>query len=132
MDTWSHEQDIRRAVGRPGHDVGPVASQAIGYFAQFLPLVVARRASPADGDAVAFEIGDQPPMAVAVSDGGKGSWVDGGPAALDGGPTVALRMSGPVFAALVGGRSDVDAGSVETTGDADLGRRVIDSLAFLP
>jgi hypothetical protein len=29
MDNWSHEPDIRRAVGRPGHTEGPAVQQAV-------------------------------------------------------------------------------------------------------
>ncbi len=39
MDSWSHEQDIRRAVGRPGHTEGPAVEEAVAYFSRFLPYL---------------------------------------------------------------------------------------------
>ncbi len=32
MDNWVHEQDIRRAVGRPGHLEGPAAEASLARF----------------------------------------------------------------------------------------------------
>ena len=59
MDTWSHEQDIRRAVGRPGNTDGPAVDEAIAYFTRFLPYVVGKRAGTPDGAKVVFRIGDR-------------------------------------------------------------------------
>jgi hypothetical protein len=78
----------------------------------------------------AFEIGDQPPLAVKV-EGGRGSAVEG-PLPSGANPTVVLRMGAGLFSALVGGRSDVDAGQVDITGDVDLGRRIVGALGFMP
>src|SRR3954452_228786 len=75
MDTWSHEQDIRRAVGRPGNETGPTAHEAVAYFAQFLPIVVAKRAGAPDGSVVVIEAGDVWRGAIAV-DGGRARILD--------------------------------------------------------
>jgi uncharacterized protein (TIGR03083 family) len=125
MDVWVHEQDIRRALGRPGHDRGPVVSAAVDYLAQFLGLVVARRAEAPDGASVQFEVGDDS-FGVAVMDR-RGSLVAAAPNA-----TVTLTMSAPAFAAFVGGRTDASVDEVDIVGDERLGRRVLDSLGFLP
>lgn len=126
MDTWSHEQDIRRAVGRPGHDRGPAVEDAVSYFAGFLPLLVGKRAAPPDGTVVVFEIGDVHRCAVEMSNGRAGLRdVEGAD------PTVRLIMPPATFAALVGGRSDTS-DDVTIEGDADLGRRIVDVLAFMP
>ena len=45
MDSWSHEQDIRRAVGRPGHTEGSAVEEALAYFSRFLPYLVGKRAA---------------------------------------------------------------------------------------
>ena len=131
MDTWSHEQDIRRAMGRPGNEDSPAADYAVDYFCRFLPIVVARRAEPADGDVVAFEIGARPPLVVSVRDG-KGSVADGASDAGSVAPTVALRMPTGTFGALIGGRSDVDRGTVSVEGDQALGERVLSAIGFMP
>jgi uncharacterized protein (TIGR03083 family) len=71
MDTWAHEQDIRRAVGRPGHDRGPAVEEAVSYFTRFLPIVVAKRAGAPDGACISVEVGDVHRCVVEVA-GGRG------------------------------------------------------------
>src|SRR5207244_9752821 len=56
FDNWVHEQDIRRAVGRPGHYEGPVSEHSIAYMARAMPFVVGRKARAADGTTVVFEV----------------------------------------------------------------------------
>jgi uncharacterized protein (TIGR03083 family) len=125
MDTWSHEQDIRRALRRPGGTDGPVADESISYFARFLPYVVGKRAGAPDGATVVFAIGARR-VVVEVVDG-RARPTDTEPAA----PTVTLSMPVATFAALVGGRADVP-DDVVVDGDAQLGRRILDNLAFMP
>jgi uncharacterized protein (TIGR03083 family) len=127
MDTWSHEQDIRRAVGKPGHVEGPAVDESIGYFCRFLPIVIVKRAgAPADA-VVVFEVGDRPPFAVVVKQG-RGSIEP----VADTPPTVVLAMPVTVFGGLVCGRSDVTIADVDISGDADLGARVVGAMAFMP
>jgi uncharacterized protein (TIGR03083 family) len=125
MDSWSHEQDIRRAVGRPGHTEGPAVEEAMAYFSRFLPYLVGKRAAAPDGATVVFRIGTWPPVAVEVA-GGRGRL-----AADPADATVDLAVPVATFAALVGGRADVPADTV-ISGDQRLGRRVLESMAFLP
>jgi uncharacterized protein (TIGR03083 family) len=125
MGSWSHEQDIRRALGRPGHTEGPAAEEALAYFSRFLPYLVGKRAAAPDGAKVVFRIGARPPVAVEVA-GGRGRL-----ASDPGDATVDLAIPVTTFAALVGGRSDVP-GDTVISGDQRLGRRVLESMAFLP
>jgi len=125
MDSWMHEQDIRRAAGRPGHTDGPAAGEALGYFTQFLPYVVGKRAAAPDGSRVVFRVGGRDPVAVQVA-GGRGSLAAG-----PDGATVSLAIPVTTFAALVGGRTDVP-DDVAITGDQQLGRRVLASLGLMP
>lgn len=126
MDTWSHEQDVRRALGRPGHVAGPAVDEAIGYFLRFVPLAVAKRAKAPEGSTVLLHIGDRPPLAIAVVDG-RGVTTDELPQS----PTVALRMPVATFAALVGGRADRP-DDIEVVGDSELGDRIVGALGFMP
>jgi uncharacterized protein (TIGR03083 family) len=126
MDTWSHEQDIRRALGRPGHDRGPEVDAVTEYFARFLPVLVGKRAAAPEGSTSVFEIGDVAPVAIEVVDGR--ARVGEVPER----PTVVLRMHAPTFAALVGGRTDAPVDTVDVAGDAELGTRILGVLAFLP
>ena len=125
MDSWMHEQDIRRATGRPGHTDGPAADEAVGYFTQFLPYLVGKRAAAPDGSKVVFRVGGRDPVAVQVA-GGRGRLAAG----LDG-ATVSLAIPVTTFAALVGGRSDVP-DDVNITGDQQLGRRVLTAMGLMP
>jgi uncharacterized protein (TIGR03083 family) len=126
MDTWSHEQDIRRAVGRPGHASGPAVDEAVRYWSRFLPYVVGKKAGAPDGATVVFDVGGVDRIAVGVT-GGRAALLDDAPPS----PTVTLAMPATTFAALVGGRSDAPS-DVVVDGDADLGRRVVEGLGFLP
>ena len=125
MDSWSHEQDIRRALHRPGHTEGPAVAQAVDYFTRFLPYLVGKRAAAPDGSKVIFAIGGRDPVAVEVS-GGRGR-----PTADLDNPTVTLAIPVASIAALVGGRSDVP-DDVTITGDQQLGRQVLDSMVLMP
>jgi uncharacterized protein (TIGR03083 family) len=126
MDTWSHEQDMRRALSRPGHTEGPAADEAVRYFSQYIPLVVAKRAGAPDGSTVVIELGDRPPLVVAVNDG-RGAVAD----AVPDDPTALVRMPVATFAAVVGGRSDPP-DDIEVAGDQELGGRVVAGLSFMP
>jgi uncharacterized protein (TIGR03083 family) len=117
MDVWTHEQDIRRALGRPGHATGPVADAAVEYLAQFVPFVVRRRADLPDGAAVEVRIEGRAPIHV-------------GPA--DRAPDATLTMSATTFGAIAAGRSDAPQGDIGIQGDAHLADRVLAVLGFVP
>ncbi len=126
MDTWSHEQDIRRALGRPGHESGGVVDTSLDYFSQFLPFVVGKRAAAPDGATVVFALGEDRRHVVEVVDG-RARVTDAVPTE----PTVVLSMPVGTFAALVGGRSDAP-DDVTLTGDQDLGAAVVAGMGFMP
>ena len=126
MDTWSHEQDIRRAVGRPGDLEGPPVDEAIAYFATLLPYVVGKRAAAPEGSSVVFRIGDREPIAVEVA-AGRGRLTEGAPER----PTTTLTLPVGTFGALVCGRSDAP-DDVRIEGDVDLGRRIVAGLGVMP
>jgi uncharacterized protein (TIGR03083 family) len=127
MDTWSHEQDIRRVVGRPGHDRGPAVDEAVAYWARHLPYVVGKRAAAHEGATVVVEVGEAHRSAIEVVDG-RARPIAGDPPAT---PTVVLSMPAPTFAALVGGRSDAP-DDVAVAGDAELAGAIVANLGFLP
>ena len=126
MDTWTHEQDMRRALATPGHERGRAVDDSIEYFARFLPMLIGKRAQAPDGTTVVVAVGDRYRTTIAVA-GGRANVVDDEPAA----PTVTLTMSPATFAALVGGRADAP-DDATLAGDDALGRRILASLAFMP
>ena len=123
LDAWVHEQDIRRAIGIPGHETGPAAELTIDRLAGSLPMVVGKRAAAGEGRSAAIVLDG--PVArrwtVAVVDG-RGDV--GERAAPD--ATVAMRSGD--FVALATGRCRADGAPWMATGDADLAARIVGSL----
>jgi uncharacterized protein (TIGR03083 family) len=135
FDCWMHEQDVRRALDRPGHVEGPVAEHAMGRCTKALGFVVGKKAAAPEGSTVVFDIGGPLARTLPVTvTSGKATLVD--PATLDpGAATVTLQMDQETFWCLGGGRwspDDVLAGTkVAITGDAALGERVVRSMNFM-
>lgn len=130
MDIWVHEQDIRRAIGRPGSLDGPVAEHAFDRHATALPFVVGKKVSPPEGTMVVFEVTGPAGGTVAVgTDGKRASRLDAAPDD----PTVRLSMDLETFNRLCTGRGDpADVGkNVSIEGDEELGRRIVASMNFM-
>ncbi len=56
LDCWIHEQDMRRAVGKPGHLGGPAAEHTVDRLLRTIPIVVGKRAATPEGGAVVIDI----------------------------------------------------------------------------
>ena len=139
FDCWVHEQDIRDALGRPGHEDGAAAEQSIDEIVRALGFVLGKKVGLSDGQSVVFDLTGpvDRTLNVAVVDARARVL-----AALPGGedsPTVALTLSSTAFARLACGRIDPSAvlaggaghiGGVRISGDEELGRRVVSNLAF--
>ena len=128
MDCWTHEQDIRRAVGRPGNLDAPAAHCFWDLLSRGMPRVVARLAKAEPGQTVALKISDPLDfhVAVQVDDDHRGNWV--GPGA----PTVELAMDWETYVRLTAGRCTPDAVTVSVTGPQDLADRVLANMAITP
>ncbi len=132
FDCWIHEQDVRRAAGRPGHLSGPVAALAMDRLAGSLGFVVGKRVGAADGVSVvaALEAPLARTLAVAVA-GGRASSVD-----PPSDPTVRIRTDGETWACLCAGRwtaaAVIEGGRVAFDGDPALGRAVLEQLTVTP
>ncbi|MWA02529.1 maleylpyruvate isomerase family mycothiol-dependent enzyme [Actinomadura sp. LD22] len=124
-DCYLHEQDVRAAVGRPGNEDGPAADAAVDEAARALGFVVGKRAAAPDGSTVLFDLTGPVRRGLAVKVDGRARLVDG----AAGEPTTALRLPSTLFLRLCGGRTTAH-DSVEVAGDRELGRRVLDNLAF--
>jgi uncharacterized protein (TIGR03083 family) len=127
LDLWMHEQDVRRALDRPGNLDGPAAVHTADYLAESLGFVVGKRVGAPAGTTVALEVAGHAPVAVAVGDDGRAR-----PAEVTGDPTTCLAMDREAFILLAGGRRQPAEVSVAVSGDADLGRRVLEGLAVTP
>jgi uncharacterized protein (TIGR03083 family) len=131
FDCWVHEQDVRDAVGRPGHEAGPVAEQSIDEIFRAIGFIVGKRARAPEGSTVRLRLSGpvHREVLVAVRDGRAGPL-----AALDGDPTDTVSLTSRAFTRLACGRIDPDAvlegalGGV--TFEGDLGRQVATHLAY--
>jgi uncharacterized protein (TIGR03083 family) len=75
LDCWVHEQDIRRAVDRPGHMGGGPAEHTIDRLVLTIPIVVGKRAAAPEGSTTVIEITG--PVWTPVVVGGRAKVVDG-------------------------------------------------------
>jgi uncharacterized protein (TIGR03083 family) len=132
FDSWIHEQDMRRAVGRPGGWDGSSAPASLDRVVSVMPMVVGKRVQPADGTIVLFDVIGPAGREVYIEmENGRAQLRDD----VSGAPTVKIRLSGEVFVRLSTGRGDADviigSGTVEISGDAELGFAITRSMNFL-
>lgn len=128
LDVWMHEQDVRRAVGRPGGLDSAAATHTIDYLLESLGLVLAKRAGAGPGTTLVAVVEGSEAVAYGVGEDGRGHRLDTPPAR----PTVTLRTGRETFIRLAGGRGAVDRAEVTIEGDAALGERVVANLAVTP
>ena len=134
FDSWMHEQDIRRALGRPGNLSGPAVEPTLDRFRAALGLVVGKKAAAPEGTRLVIRTTGPTEVAYGVVVEGRARVV--APDELPGGPETVITLPFEAFVALGGGRWDraraEATGGVTYDGDVDLGRRVLDNLAFTP
>lgn len=125
LDVWMHEQDVRRAVGRPGNLGSPAARHTADYLCESLGYVVGKRVAPPAGTTVVLEVEGSPARAVAIGEDGRARSVE--PPTE---PTTRIVLDRSDFVVLAGGRRAPE--TVGITGDEELGRRVVDGFAVTP
>lgn len=135
VDVWVHEQDIRRAVDRPGGMSGMAAEVVVDTFVTALPYVLGKRVAPAPGTAVRWRV--QGPVevdrTVRVDGSGRAAFVgQEGDAAVE--QATVLTMGTETFVLLAAGRRTWDQvrDDVQVDGDGDLARRVGDAMGVTP
>ena len=117
MDSWAHEQDIRRAVGRAGGRNGAGERMSLERCAKAMPYVVGKKAGAPDGSSVLFVVTGLMGMRLpVVVEGRRASVAEEEPAD----PTVTVTMDQELFWRVGFGRLDptvlVDDGSIGLTG----------------
>jgi uncharacterized protein (TIGR03083 family) len=128
LDVWMHEQDIRRATGRPGGYDSAASRHVIRTFGRALPMVVGKRVAPPAGTTVQVEVPEAgESWTVTLGDDGRAAAVD---PVED--PTVRITLAAEDFVVLAGGRRAVGATSPKIEGDAALGAAVLARLAVTP
>jgi uncharacterized protein (TIGR03083 family) len=129
FDAWVHEQDIRRAVGRPGNlDTGG-AEIAREIFLLGLARVVAKAAGAPPGSSVTLSISGALPFeaSIVIDDNRRGQL-----AAPVADPTVRIATDWETLSRLAAGRIAPAAASLEITGDGDLADRILANIALTP
>jgi uncharacterized protein (TIGR03083 family) len=132
FDSWVHEQDMRRAVQRPGDLDSPVAEAAFERIAGTMPYVVGKKAGAPDSSTIVFDLA--PPLAKTLAigvEGGRAKRLDAPPAS----PTVRISTDTETFCRLATGRMDaadaLNDGRLQFEGDDAIGQRVVEQLNFL-
>jgi uncharacterized protein (TIGR03083 family) len=130
LDQWMQQQDIRRAVDRPGGLAGPGGAHVLRSFSRGLPFVVGKRIRPPAGTTVVLDIsGDHPvTLTAAMGDDGRATSPSSPPAD----PTARIAMDFETFIILSGGRRTADQVSTSVSGDTELGEAVLAHLAVTP
>ena len=133
FDCWYHDQDIREALGRPGFLEGEVADLSLQRIpAKGLGYVVGKKAGAAPGSVVVFDVQGSPEIVAAISVPPEGRAVMLANAPAD--ASARITTDRRTFARLAGGRWSGDHarahGVVRIDGDAALGARVVDNMAF--
>ncbi|MEU8078233.1 maleylpyruvate isomerase family mycothiol-dependent enzyme [Catellatospora citrea] len=130
FDLWVHEQDVRRAVRRPGNLGSAGAQVARDLVLQALPRIVVKKAGAVPGAAVRFTtLGELPQdFIVYVDEHGRASVVPSDAHRS----TAHATLSWEAYALLAAGRSTRDRQQVWLTGDIGLAERVLDQLNIAP
>jgi len=132
FDSFAHEQDMRRAVGKPGGTASPAAQLTLDTMATAMPFVVGKKVGAPEGSTVVFSLTEPlaRELAIQVADG-RAKLLDATPDA----PTTRLTMSTITFERLGCGRVDLEgvmaAGDVSIAGDEALGRRVVGEMNYM-
>jgi uncharacterized protein (TIGR03083 family) len=133
FDSWTHEQDVRLALGRPGGMGGLASRFGLDQVESAMGFVVGKQAKAPEGSVTRFDIsgapGDARQFAVVVTEG-RAAPADGSVR-----PDVTLTLSGINFLRLGCGRvgaSELEAaGEIGVEGDAALGQMVLSSMSFM-
>lgn len=116
FDLYAHEQDIRRAAGRPGHQQGPAAD--VFWRRSSRGLVASLRNDPPASGTLTFVVDEPEPRDVTVD--------------LGDGPGAAVTLDWATWAALVCGRADARTDRVAVDGDQDLASNVLAAMSITP
>jgi uncharacterized protein (TIGR03083 family) len=128
FDVWMHDQDVRRAVGRPGGYDCPAAAHVLRTLGRGLPMVLGKRVAPPPGTTVRLEIPEAGlAWSARIGHDGRAARVDD-----EAEPTTTIALSPEEFVVLAGGRRPVSATAPRIEGDEDLGQRVLAALAVTP
>ena len=128
LDIWMHEQDVRRAVGRPGGMDTAAAQHTADYLSEAFGFVVGKKVAPPTGTTAVLAVAGSPVVAIEVDESGRGQRLADVPERSD----VRLAMDRESFIVLAGGRRAAEPGAVTIEGDADLGAAIVAQMGTTP
>ena len=136
FDVWTHEQDIRSALGRPGNLDSPAASLFVGSVLLQLPKLVARGAGLEPGRSVVIEVTGgvtaREGVRVEVDEQGRtrGRVMSERDVTTmsDSGATTTISLSTEAFTRRAAGRRSVSDTAYSVVGDEALAARVLEAL----
>lgn len=130
FDCWLHEQDIRDAVGRPGHEQGIAVDVTLDEMATALGFVVGKKAGATTGQSVTFALTDGGSVVreLHVEVGERAAVVP----VLQGSPTVVLTMPVGVMTRRSAGRVGPDdlLDQVVIHGDLELASKILGNQSY--
>ncbi|MEV6314074.1 maleylpyruvate isomerase family mycothiol-dependent enzyme [Streptomyces sp. NPDC051776] len=132
FDVWVHEQDLRRALGKPGNLDAPGATVARDHLLEALPRVVAKDAGAQPNTAVVFDVhGPLEFMRTVRLDAEGNASINGSPSL---GPAVTLTLGWETYVLLACGRVKPEAvpEQVKIEGDQDLAQAILKNFAVTP
>ncbi|MEU1307508.1 maleylpyruvate isomerase family mycothiol-dependent enzyme [Streptomyces cinnamoneus] len=132
FDVWTHEQDLRRALGMPGNLDSPGAVVAQERLLEALPGVVAQNAGARPGSTVAFDVHGPLEFLRTVRVGPQGRGTIDSSVSL--GPTVTLSLDWETYARLACGRvrPEAVADRIKIEGDRELAGAILRRFAVTP
>ncbi|MGI8663861.1 MAG: maleylpyruvate isomerase family mycothiol-dependent enzyme [Acidimicrobiales bacterium] len=128
FDCWMHEQDIRHALGKPGHDSGPAVELSLDEITTAVGYIVGRKAAVPAGASITLDLTGPNQRTIHVAVAERAEVVP----QLPGPATAVVRMPVLTFTRLAGGRTDptTSIDDVQLSGDTTLAQTVLDNLAF--
>jgi uncharacterized protein (TIGR03083 family) len=133
FDCWMHEQDIRAALGREPSAAqlsGADARQSLDEMAASMSFVVGKKGQAPDGSRVLLQLTGPLSREIRVAVDGRAALVEDFGVAE---PTTVVTLDGLQFTRLAGGRGPVSyrPADVEYAGDAVVGKRIVENLAYV-
>ncbi|MFI1970018.1 hypothetical protein BLA24_18350 [Streptomyces cinnamoneus] len=132
FDVWTHEQDLRRALGVPGNLDSPAAVISRDFLLRALPKLVAEDAGARPGSTVVFDVHGPLEFLRTVRVGPQGKATIDGSVSL--GPSVTFALDWETYARLACGRvrPEAVADRVKIDGDRELAGAVLREFAVTP
>jgi uncharacterized protein (TIGR03083 family) len=130
LDCWTHEQDMRRALGLPGHQSGPSAEHTIDRLIRTLPIVIGKRAGTPEGQSVVIRITEHVTRLVVITVvNGRGQFSNEEPPSS----MCDISMNSDVFLQLATGRAAYEdlATQISISGDAEHANRVLTQFTMM-